>query len=283
MTSDLVEEHIYEANQYAGWGLSVWKEMFAEQVRSRELTWRLFMRDFSARYRQSVLGVLWALILPLMAVATFVLLNSSGLLNVGETGVALSGLCAVRVDHLAGVCGWVDGLYKLSHSGRRTYCQDQLSQGALILAAIGQVIFELLVRVVLLAVVMAIFQITPRWTFIFFPFTLLPLLMFTLGLGFLLALVNVVLRDVGQAVTVATTFLMFLTPVVYPAPNKGTLASIMAVNPLTGLVTAPRDVVFTGRLTDPVSFVWAAVLAMVFFFFAWRVFHLVEPRMAERV
>lgn len=83
-------------------------------------------------------------------------------------------------------------------------------------------------------------------------------------------------------VTLATTFLMFLTPVVYP-PHTGSFATLMAVNSLTGLVTASRAMVFTGYLTDPVGFAWAGALAMVFFFFAWRVFHLVEPRMAERV
>ena len=277
------EERIYTPNQTAGWGPSVWREMVGELVRSRELAWQLFMRDFSARYRQSVLGVLWALILPLIAVGTFVFLNRSGLLNVGDTGVpypvyALLGLTIWQV--------FSGGLTISSNAivaGGSMVVKINFPKETLVIAAMGQVIFELLVRLVLLAIVMAIFQVTPKWTVVFFPFTLLPLLMLTLGLGFFLSLVNVLLRDVPNVVTLATTFLMFLTPVVYPVPATGPLAALMAVNPLAGLVRASRDMVFTGYLTDPVGFAWASALAVVFFLFAWRVFHLVEPRMAERV
>lgn len=277
------EERIYTPNQTAGWGPSVWREMVGELVRSRELAWQLFMRDFSARYRQSVLGVLWALILPLIAVGTFVFLNRSGLLNVGDTGVpypvyALLGLTIWQV--------FSGGLTISSNAivaGGSMVVKINFPKETLVIAAMGQVIFELLVRLVLLAIVMAIFQVTPKWTVVFFPFTLLPLLMLTLGLGFFLSLVNVLLRDVPNVVTLATTFLMFLTPVVYPVPETGPLAALMAVNPLAGLVRASRDMVFTGYLTDPVGFAWASALAVVFFLFAWRVFHLVEPRMAERV
>lgn len=277
------EERIYTPNQTAGWGPSVWREMVGELVRSRELARQLFMRDFSARYRQSVLGVLWALILPLIAVGTFVFLNRSGLLNVGDTGVpypvyALLGLTIWQV--------FSGGLTISSNAivaGGSMVVKINFPKETLVIAAMGQVIFELLVRLVLLAIVMAILQVTPKWTVVFFPFTLLPLLMLTLGLGFFLSLVNVLLRDVPNVVTLATTFLMFLTPVVYPVPETGPLAALMAVNPLAGLVRASRDMVFTGYLTDPVGFAWASALAVVFFLFAWRVFHLVEPRMAERV
>src|ERR1041385_6310593 len=54
---------------------------------SRELAWRLFMRDISARYRQSVLGYVWAFLPPLATTFTFVLLNRSGVFSTGETAV----------------------------------------------------------------------------------------------------------------------------------------------------------------------------------------------------
>lgn len=280
MSSD---ERIYTANLAAGWGPDVWREMMGEALRSRELVWRLFMRDFSARYRQSVLGVLWALLLPLMAAGTFIFLNRSGLLNVGEISVPYP------VYVFLGLAIWQ------AFASGLTYCSNAIVSGGsmvvkinfpketLVVAAMGQVIFELLVRVGLVAMVMVLYQVAPKWTVVFFPLTLLPLLMFSLGLGFFLSLVNVLLRDVANTVTLATTFLMFLTPVIYPAPRAGLFGAVMAVNPLTGMLTASRDVVFTGYLTDPLGFVWTSVLAVAFFLFAWRVFHLVEPRMAERV
>jgi lipopolysaccharide transport system permease protein len=241
------------------------------------------MRDFTARYRQSVLGVLWALIPPVVAALTFVFLNRSGLLNVGDTGVpypiyALLGLTIWQVFASSlGVCS------NAVAAGGSLVVKINFPKETLVVAAMGQVIFDFLVRVVLLAIVMVVFQVPPKWTVVFFPFTLLPLLMFAVGLGLFLSPVNVLFRDVANMVSLATTFLMFVTPVVYPAPYKGLLATLMVVNPLAGLVTASRDVVFTGYLTDAVGFTWASALAVIFFLFAWRVFHLVEPRMAERM
>ena len=50
-------DRVYTPDRHAGWGPSVWREMFREAAESRELVLRLFARDFWARYRQSLLGV----------------------------------------------------------------------------------------------------------------------------------------------------------------------------------------------------------------------------------
>ena len=77
----------YRSGQNGGWGYRVWHEMVSELVDSRELVWRLFLRDFKAKYRQTVLGFLWALIMPLLTVATFVFLNRAGILNIGKVDI----------------------------------------------------------------------------------------------------------------------------------------------------------------------------------------------------
>jgi len=277
------EERIYTPSAQTGWGFKTWREMFIELIGSRELIWRLFMRDFSARYKQSVLGILWVLILPLIAVATFVLLNLSGLLKVGDTGIPYP------VYALLGLTIWqffAGGLTACCNSivaGGSMVVKINFPKEILVVAAMGEVIFELLVRLGLLAVVIIIFKVVPMWTVVFFPFTLLPLLMLTVGLGFFLSLMNGLLRDVANIVALATTFLMFFTPVVYPAPKTGLLAKLMTINPLAWLVTASRDMFFTGYMTAPAEFMWGSALAAILFLFAWRVFHLVEPRLAERV
>ena len=68
----------------------------------------------------------------------------------------------------------------------------------------------------------------------------------TMGLGFLLSLVNGVLRDAGQMVTFILMFWMFLTPVVYPAPKKGAKL-ITLLNPVSPFVVAAQDLT-TNRL-----------------------------------
>src|SRR3990167_8286555 len=79
---------VYEPDAQIKMGyLSLWREMVKEMISSRELIWRLFLRDFMAKYKQAILGILWAIIMPLTMIGVFVFLNRSGVFNIAETGV----------------------------------------------------------------------------------------------------------------------------------------------------------------------------------------------------
>ncbi len=262
---------------------AIWREMLDELINSRELIWRLFLRDFMAKYRQSILGVLWALIMPLVAVGTFVLLNQSGVLNIGDTGVPYP------VFALLGLTIWqlfATGLTSCSNSivgGGSMVIKINFPKESLVIASMAQSIFEFVARIALLIVVFAIYGIVPAWTTLFLPFALIPLILLTLGLGFLLSLSNVLMRDVANIVTLLTTFLLFLTPVLYPSPQTGLFTTLNMYNLLTPLVTGPRDLVIVGHLSQPSQFLWVSLFSFLIFVISWRIFHLVEPRMAERV
>ena len=61
--------------------------MWRDLKSSRELAWRLLVRNISAQYRQSIFGYLWAFLPPIATTATFLFLNAQGIMKVGETGI----------------------------------------------------------------------------------------------------------------------------------------------------------------------------------------------------
>ncbi|MBI3945602.1 MAG: ABC transporter permease [Armatimonadetes bacterium] len=277
------EVRVYTPDQQIGWGPAAWRAMAGELWRARELTWRLFLRDFNARYRQSVLGVAWAVVLPVATVATFVFLNRSGVLNIGDTGVPYP---AYALLSLAVWQVFASGIGLCSNAivaGGGMVVKINFPKETLVLAHLGQVLFDTAVRLATVALVFVLFRVAPRWTAVFLPLVLVPMVLLTLGLGLALAWFNALVRDVGHVLTPVTTFLLFMTPVLYPNTNKGLLAVVTPYNPLAVLVSAGRDVVITGHLTDPGSFAAVAALSVVVFVISWRVFHLVEPRLAERL
>lgn len=278
-----VGEREYRSQPALGWGPAVWREMLEEQRGAGELVWRLFIRDFTARYKQSILGVLWAVTLPLFMLATFVVLGRAGLINIGVTPVpyvafALLGLTVWQL-FAAGVVGCANAVV----AGGSMVVKIKFPRETLVVAALGQAVFETLLRVAFLVPVFAYYAIAPKWTAIFLPLVLVPLLALTVGLGFVLALLNCLVRDVGYALPVAMTFLMLLTPVMYPAGHEGLPATLTAVNPLATFVTAARDVVIHGSLTEPGRFAAASGFAAMTGLLGWRVFHLAEPKLAEWV
>jgi lipopolysaccharide transport system permease protein len=135
-----------------------------------------------------------------------------------------------------------------------------------VLAAFGESVFNFLIRIVLIGVVFAWFRVVPAWTIIFVPFVLIPLALITVGLGFILSLANGVFRDIGNSLTLALTFAMFLTPVVYPPPTQW-----------------PKDLTTKGTLSQPDGLLWVSVISLLVFLVAWRIFHLAMSRVAERV
>lgn len=84
---ETTDYNTYMPDKYLKLGVRVWVKMFQELIKSRDLIWRLFVRDFLAKYKQTVLGVLWAIIMPLLMVGTFVFLSRTGVLNIGKTDV----------------------------------------------------------------------------------------------------------------------------------------------------------------------------------------------------
>lgn len=273
----------YQPGKIRGSFSSIWREMALELINSRELIWRLFIRDFSARYKQTVLGVLWAIIMPLAMVGTFWFLKRSGVLNIGQVEIPYAAYA------LLGLTIWqlfAGGLVACSNSivaGGSMVVKINFPKETLVIASLSQALLDTLIRLVLVIIVFVFYRIVPAWTVILFPLSLVPLLLLTLGLGFMLSLLNVLLRDVANIVTLATTFLLFLTPVLYPTPQAGLFQLFTEYNPLAALVTGPRDLVVSGYLTDPTSFAWASILSVVLFFLFWRVFHVAEMRMAERL
>ncbi len=260
-----------------------WSTMFVDLFTSHELIWRLFLRDFSARYRQTLLGVLWAVIMPLVVVGTFIFLNSSGVLNIGKIEIpypayALLGLTVWQV--------FAGGIVNCSNSIVRAgsmVAKIKFPRETLVVSSFGQTFVETLVRIYLVVLAFVFYRVVPEWTVVLFPFAVLPLFLLTLGLGFFLSLVNAVIRDVANVVNILTTFLLFLTPVLYPAPKAEVFRVFTRFNPLAPLVNAPRDLVITGHISDPWGFAWASLLSVIVFMVSWRFFYLAQMRMAERM
>ena len=273
----------YCPGRKGGWEWRIWHEMFSELIGSRELVWQLFLRNFKAKYRQTVLGFLWALIMPLLVVAAFVFLNRAGVLNIGKIDIPYPAyaLLGLTIWHI-----FAGGLMACSNSivaGGNMVVKINFPKETLVLSSLGEALVETMVRLALTAFVFALYKVVPAWTVILFPLTLIPLLLFTLGLGFMLSILNAVFRDVANIVSLSSTFLLFITPVLYPEPKAAFFKAFTIFNPLAALVSGPRDLVVKGYLTQPISYLFYSGLSLIIFIISWRLFHLAEIRIAERV
>jgi lipopolysaccharide transport system permease protein len=271
----------YEPHRDLKLGIKVWPVMVAELWESRELIVRLFLRNLTARYKQALFGVAWALIVPFVAIGTFMFLDRAGVVAIGHTDIpyplfALVGLSVYQFfsTGITAACGALveagDMIAKVS-----------FPREVLVIAAIAQAAFEFLVKLVLIAAVCVFYQYLPPAGFLLMPLVLVPLVFLVVGLGLILSLANAVFRDTAQAVGVLLMFLMFLTPVLYP--STGAREFLFRMNPLTALIEAPRDLFIYGALRHPLDLLVVSVMSFLIFACAWRAFHLVETKIPERL
>ncbi|MFH1878691.1 MAG: ABC transporter permease [Candidatus Omnitrophota bacterium] len=278
-----MKHETYEPNRYLKMGIKIWPCMIKDLARARELLWRFFIRDWSAKYRQSVLGYLWAVIMPFIAIGTFVFLNRAGILNIAATGVPYP------LFALTGLTVW-----QLFSTGITSGCNSIVAAGSmvskinfplevLVFSSVAQAIFEFFIKCFMIIIAFFVFRYIPPWTVIFFPLAVLPVLILTLGCSFILSLVNGILRDTANAVSLVTMFLMFLCPVLYPAPVSGNKALFFRLNPISPLIAAPRDLIVYGYIKEPVDFFISTIISVLFFLISWRIFYLVKSKIPERV
>ncbi len=263
--------------------LSIFGEIFNELRKNRWLTYQLFKRDFFAIYKQSFIGVLWALIIPLVSVGTFIILNRSGIFTIGDINVPYP------IYAVLGMAFWQlfsTGLVASSNSlvkAGSMIVKINFSKKALVIASTGQSLVSFLIQFVLVGILFASYRITPNIAILWIPIVIIPIMLLTLGLGFILSLLNGVMRDIGNMLSMLMTFLMFLTPVLYAKPTTGILARITEYNPLYYLVSVPRDLILMGKVPELKGFLISSAISLIIFLICLVAFHLTETRIAERV
>ena len=170
---------------------SMWRDLKA----SRELAWRLFVRDISARYRQSLLGVFWAFLPPIITGLVFIILQSKKIINFGETDI----LYPVFV--LVGTTLWQlfsESLNAPLNSVTRAksmLAKINFPREALIVSAFYHVLFSLLIKLVILVGIFLFFGVQATWGLLLAPLAIVMIILLGMTIGLLLTPLGMLYTD----------------------------------------------------------------------------------------
>ncbi len=257
--------------------------MFHDLKESRELAWRLFVRDTSARYRQSVLGILWAFLPPLLSGLVFIVLQSRNVLNLGKTDIPYP------LFVLIGTILWqvftesVNAPLKAVQSAKAMLAKINFPREALIVSAFYDVLFSLAIKSIVLAAVLIYFKVAVSVGMLLAIPAILMLILLGMTIGLLLTPIGMLYTDVSSALTVFIQFWFFITPVVYPPPTSFPFDLIVKLNPVSPLLVGVRDLLTLGILKTPEAFLLVSALTFFGMFFAWLLYRLALPIIIERM
>jgi lipopolysaccharide transport system permease protein len=257
---------------------------FTQLLNYKDLFLELTLRDLKVRYKQTVLGVVWVILQPLLPTLIFTILF----------GIILklpSDDMPYPLFVFVGLTFWnFFSTSVVSSSGSLTGNEALIKKVffpriLLPLSLIATNLIDFCISVLFMVVLMVYYKFFPHpLIFVALPLTIILMLLITSGLSFYLSALNVKYRDVKQVIPPIIQILIFLTPVIYPVSLiSGSKQWILALNPLTSAIEINRALL-SGSLDYPIIFLLISfVIAIIVFVFGLLYFKATENSFADLI
>jgi lipopolysaccharide transport system permease protein len=231
---------------------------FTELYRYRELIRNLVLRDLKVRYKNSVLGVLWSLLNPLLMTMVFTVVFTLMLPNNEIEHFALFFLCGFLPWSFfsATLVGSTGSIVNSAGLIKKVYFPREILPISIVLSNLVNFLIAL---IVLFGMALA-FHVHLTLAVFMLPLIILAQVMFAAGLAFILATANVFYRDTQHILEVLMQAWFFVTPIFYPItilPKEKVMLGVTVnvqvwlrrLNPMASLVASYQDVVYWGQPT----------------------------------
>jgi len=257
--------------------VSHWKEL----IRYRELLLVWVWRNIKVRYKQSLLGVAWAIIQPLSATILFAIVFSR-FVRVPTQGIPYP------IFYYSALLPWtffassittgVPSLVVNMHLVTKIYFPREILPIAYVLASF----VDFLVASVIFVGMMLFYRVPLAASMVLVPVLLLVQIILTLGVVLLASALNVFYRDINFIVPLGMQIWMYLTPIIYPlelVPER--FQGLYMLNPMAGLIESYRRIVLTGQWPEPAHVASAVMVSLVIFLLAYWYFKRAEVVFAD--
>lgn len=248
----------------------------------RELLYFLTWRDVKVRYKQTELGIAWAIIQPLFTMLVFSLFF-------GRLAGVPSDNVPYPVFAYAGLLAWTFFANAITNSGNslvgnanlitKVYFPRMLIPGAAVAAGL----IDFAIAFVILVVLMIYYGVMVTWSILMFPVLVLLTTLLALGMGMWLSALNVKYRDVRFALPFLVQLWMFVSPVIYPASFlPGKYRWLLWLNPMSGIIEGYRSSLF-GRRFDWIALATSAAISVILLIYSSYAFRRMEKSFADIV
>ena len=276
-------EVIYTPDSQLRHPLQLLKHMWRDLIASRELAWRLFVRNISAMYRQTMLGYVWAFLPPLFTTFTFVFLNSQNIFSVGKTDIPYPAYVMIGTLLWQVFVDAMNSPLRVVNQSKSFLAKINFPREALILAGIGEVLFNFSIRLVLLVAVFIFYNVSLPVAAFLAPLGILSLMALGLMIGVLLVPLGVLYQDIEKGLPLITGMWMLLTPVVYPPPSSWPASLLSSINPVSPLLVTTREMLTGGSFSHMNGFMIVVTGTLILLFVGWVLYRLALPHLIERI
>ena len=232
----------------------------------RELVFFMVWRDVKVKYKQTLLGMAWAVVQPVMTMLVFTFVFDR-VANLPTDGIPY------EVFSFTGLLPWGLFVTALNQGSRSLVAHNNMvtkiyfPRLILPMASVFAGLVDFIIAFVILIGLLIYFQVTPAWQYLWtLPLFLLLALITALGVALWLSAINVKYRDVNHALPFLTQFWLFATPVAYSFSTiPGNWQILLSLNPMTGVVNGFRWALL-GSGAGPDITLWISVIISILIF-----------------
>lgn len=222
----------------------------------KELLYFFVWRDFKVRYKQTAIGVAWAIIQPFLSMVVFSVFFGS-LIRVPSDGIPYP------IFVYTGLLFWQFFSSSLSEtsnallSNRAIITKVYFPRLILPIAGVAVQFVDFFIASVILVGLMFYYGFTPMLSGLWIiPLLLIIAFLAAMGGGMILASINVKYRDVRYVLPYFIQLMLFITPVIYPPSIAGRWSWVLALNPITGVIKGARGALLG---TEPINWLLLAI------------------------
>jgi lipopolysaccharide transport system permease protein len=260
------------------------KDMIREVIQFRHLLYMLAWKDIKIRYKQTVMGFLWAILMPTLIVLAGLIVRKAMSFLSGKP-METSELLSVMVKSLpwAFFIGTIRIATNSLVGNRSLVTKIYFPREVFPFSAVLANLFDFAISCIALVVAFVLWRVEVSVHALWFLPLMVMLVIMTAGFGMILSFANLFFRDVKYIVEVIVTFAIFFTPVFYDAKSFGKWETLLLLNPVGAILESMSLAIVHHRTPDPFWLSYAALWAFGGCLASWYVFHRSEHLFAEYI
>lgn len=252
-----------------------------ELLKARGLIWRLFVRNLKAKYRKTLLGYFGAILPPLVITLLWTTLKQTQLIEFKET------VAPYPIFFLSGYILWqlfadaVRTPLSALNASRGMLTRIHLPKDAIVIAALGEVIFNFLIKWTLLCMVILLFSNYPSYALFYLMPAASGLLILGTAFGFILVPAGLLYQEVSRYLPMLLQGAFFLTPIIYPPATNGPAKLLALFNPINQFISSARNQLF--QTNEHTHFILTLCFSITLLAFSWLLTSIAMPHLIERM
>jgi lipopolysaccharide transport system permease protein len=258
--------------------------IFRELMKYRELLFMITWRDIHIKYKQSVMGFMWAILMPMLIIAVGVLVRF-GIAKFSGQPMEIKQILTVSVKAIP----WA---FFISSINFATNClvgnvnlvtKIYFPKEIFPLSSVMSNLFDFMVASGALLVLLSVLRIGVSIYLVWVLPLLLVLILLAMALGIFLSAANLFFRDVKYLVSVITNFAIFFTPVFYDSHLAGKWEWLLMLNPVAPILEGLNSSIVLHTSPNGYWFLYSAFVSALGFYFALKFFKNLEAKFAENI